>query len=281
MSKVQKIWLIIAIALVAIGSLTFVGTLVVLDFDFTKLDTQQYETNTYEVSEDFDKISIDVATTNISFLPSDDGKCKVVCYEEEKVKHSVTVQNGSLVIKSVDTRKWYEHIGVSFESMKMTVYLPKDAYVSLSINTDTGNVEMPKDFVFESTAVDTDTGHIDWYASVLGTLEIETDTGKIQLTDVNCKSITAKSDTGGISLKNTIATELFSIESDTGNVKFEHSDAASIFVKTATGNVTGTLLSEKVFITETATGRIDVPKTNSGGRCEITTATGNIALSIN
>ena len=63
-------------------------------------------------------------------------------------------------------------------------------------------------------------------------------------------------------------------------MRFENSDAAQISVKTSTGDVTGTLLSEKVFITETSTGTIRVPKTITGGKCEITTSTGNIKIDI-
>lgn len=70
------------------------------------------------------------------------------------------------------------------------------------------------------------------------------------------------------------------MESDTGEVNFEKSDATSIVVRTDTGDVTGTLLSEKVFLTETETGNTDVPKTTAGGTCEITTSTGDIEIEI-
>lgn len=81
-------------------------------------------------------------------------------------------------------------------------------------------------------------------------------------------------------MKNVIATEKFSIERSTGDVTFDGADAAEIFVKTDTGDVKGSLLTDKVFITETDTGRVDVPKTTIGGRCEITTDTGDISIEI-
>ena len=56
--------------------------------------------------------------------------------------------------------------------------------------------------------------------------------------------------------------------------------AAEILIKTDTGDVKGSLLSEKVFVVQTDTGSIDVPKTVSGGRCEITTDTGDIKISL-
>ena len=60
-----------------------------------------------------------------------------------------------------------------------------------------------------------------------------------------------------------------SIIERTGVVKFDGSDAAEIFVKTTAGNVTVSLLTDKVFVTKTDTGNINVPKIADGGKCEI------------
>ena len=49
---------------------------------------------------------------------------------------------------------------------------------------------------------------------------------------------------------------------------------------TDTGEVKGTLRSEKIFFTESDTGKISVPKSVTGGRCEITTDTGDIEIEI-
>ena len=61
---------------------------------------------------------------------------------------------------------------------------------------------------------------------------------------------------------------------------FDSSDAAEIFVKTSTGDVSGSLLTEKVFITDTSTGKVSVPKTTTGGKCELITSTGDIKIEI-
>ena len=57
-------------------------------------------------------------------------------------------------------------------------------------------------------------------------------------------------------------------------------DASEIFVKTDTGDVRGTLLSEKVFIIKTSAGDVSVPETVTGGKCEISTDTGDIKIGI-
>lgn len=319
MNKTTKTWLITAASLAVAGLILFVGSMVAYDWDFTNLGTVKYETNTYEVSGSFDRITIDVDTTKIEFAPSHDGRCSVVCLEAENVRHSAAVQNGTLAIDTVDTRKWYDHIGIFLGSPKITVFLPQNEYASLFIETDTGDIAIPKDFAFEELTIKGDTADVECSASVSnvmeiklstgdirvdgasagrirlitktggihvksvvseGNIDIETDTGDVKLTDTTCADLTAESDTGTISLKNVVAAGNFSIESDTGDVRFENSDAAQISVKTDTGDVTGTLLSDKVFITGTSTGHVSVPKTVTGGKCEITTSTGDIGIDI-
>lgn len=319
MRRAGKIWLVAAAALVALGGILFTGAMFANDWDFNKLSTTTYTTNTYEVDDDFTSISIDVETTRIEFAPADDGRCRVVCFEDEKVRHAASVRNGTLVIDTVDTRKWYEYISFTLKQPKMTVYLPQNAYDSLRIETDTGDITIPKDFTFRTLQIEGDTADVDCFASAsqsiairlstgnihleqiaaqslelttdtgrirVGTadvgahIRIKTDTGRVELTDVACHDLYAESDTGDITLKNVIAAGNCTVESDTGDITFDRSDAAALSVKTDTGDITGTLLSDKIFLTRTSTGRISVPKTVTGGRCELQTSTGDIRIEI-
>ncbi len=318
MSK-NKLWIIIAISLLAVGFLIFSGAMIALSFDFTALSTVTYETNTYELSEDFNKISIDADAAEIEFVLSDNKQCKIVCVEKEKLKYSVAVKDKTLTIGTVNTRKWYDYIGISFGEAKITVYLPKTEYASLHIKGSTGDIEIPKDFEFETVDISASTGAVACYASASelmkiklttgdirvenasvgmldlsvttggvtassvnceGDIKVAVSTGKTKLTDISCKGFISSGSTGKVILKNVIAAGNFSVERSTGDVIFEGSDAAEIYVKTSTGDVTGTLLSEKVFITETNTGSVDVPKTVTGGKCEIKTSTGDIKIDI-
>ena len=279
MKKSTKIWLITATSLVALGCIMFSVAMTKIHWDFTKLSTVKYETNTYEVTDDFNSISMLTDTADILFVQSDDKICKVVCYEMSDMKHTTTVQNNTLTINVTDEREWYDHIGITLGSPKITVYLPKTEYDSLAIKEDTGDIEVPEVFKFKSIDIATSTGDI-IIAGVTceGDIVINVSTGKANLTDIKCKSLISDGSTGDISLKNVIATEKFSIERSTGDVKFDGCDATEIWVKTDTGDVTGKLLSEKIFITETSTGDVNVPKSTNGGKCEITTSTGDIHI---
>ena len=293
-----KTWLIIAAFLVLIGCILFAGVMTSLRWDFTGLATVQYETNTYEISEVFDGISMNTDTADIVFALSEDGECSVVCREKENAKHSVAVKDGTLTIEQIDNRTFHNFIGfigLNFGTPEITIYLPKTEYSSLRIDESTGDIKMPKDFTFKDVDITLSTGDVDFSASASGMIKIKTSTGNIRmenvsagtldlsvttgkvtasgvtcagdvtigastgdacLSDITCRSVISTGDTGDISLKNVIAAEKFSIERSTGDVRFENSDAAEIFVETDTGYVTGSLLSDKVFIVQTDTGDI-------------------------
>ena len=113
MTQRTKRWLIIAICLVLFGSILFVGALTAAKGDFVKLSSKNYVTNSHIISEGFDSLSIQADTADILLIPSTDGRCVVECYEEEKVRHDVSVEDGTLTLRVNDRRMWYDHIGVS------------------------------------------------------------------------------------------------------------------------------------------------------------------------
>ena len=319
MSKKIKLWLITATSFIVAGAIMFVVGMTLNGWDFTKLSTVKYETNAYNIEDGFKSISIETYTSDIKFVLSNDGICRVVCTERENVNHSVVVRNGKLEIKAVDTREWYEYIELGFGSEKITVYLPDAEYASLLIKASTSDITIPKDFKFENIDISVSTGDVETQASASSGMKINTSTGNVSVKDVTsgkinisvsmgnvhlssvksdsdikikvstgdsklknieCGSVISSGSTGDIELKNVVATKLFSLERSTGNIIFDKCDANEIFAETSTGDVKGSLISDKVFITKTDTGDIDVPKSIVGGRCEITTDTGDIDITI-
>lgn len=319
MKRSTKIWLIVATSLILLGSIIFTGALAMSNFDFSRLSTAKYETNTYDITEDITSISIDTDTADIVFIASDD-KASVECYEKKSEKHSVTVENGKLTVKRESTKKWYQYIEFfNFSSPKITVNLPTGEYGDIYITGSTGKVSISNGFTFgnvfikrstgnvsllsegagdvtvkcstgsitakgvnaRSLSLITSTGHIT--ASDItceGNMNVKVSTGKTTLSNVSCNDLATEGDTGNITLNGVIAAGRIDIERSTGDVRFEGCDAAELHVETDTGNVRGSLLTDKIFFTETDTGKVNIPKSTSGGVCEIETDTGDIIITV-
>ena len=279
MSKNTKKWLFIATSFIIIGCIIFGGVMMILNFDFRKLSTVKYEENKYIIGDEFRNINIDTNTADIKIEPSYEEECKIVCYEEEKVKHTVKVVNDTLQISVSDQRKWYDHIGVSVDNTKITVYLPKNfVFENISIKASTADIKA-ENLNVGRIELSVSTGDITLNSiNCENEVDVSVSTGKTKLTDVFCNSLFSSGSTGDISLDNVIANREISINRSTGDVKLNRCDASALLIKTDTGDVNGSLLSDKVFITQSDTGRIDVPKTVTGGKCEITTDTGDITI---
>jgi hypothetical protein len=288
-------------------------------WDFKKLTTFKYQTNNYEITEDFSNILVESSTANIVFVKSTDGKCKVDCYEKEKLTHVVEVVDDTLTIKVNDKRKWYDYVGIDFDIEVITVSLPETSYNNLVVNSNTSDVQIPSGFNFNSINVTVSTGDITNKATTVDGIKIKTTTGNICVENssakfidlsvstgkisiqnvevlndvkfnvstgksivknVTCKSLTSSGSTGDVNLENVIVNEILNVKRSTGDVNLTKVDANEIRIKTSTGDVKGSILTEKVFIVNTDTGKKVVPNTTTGGRCEITTSTGDIVITI-
>ena len=202
-----------------------------------------------------------------------------------------------------------------FQKVKVTVYIPEGTYNTFKVRNSTGTVVVHANYTFDSFDVKTSTGSINSSANSLNQIKAESSTGSINIKDVTAKSVNLKASTGSVHLTNAVVTEdveayastgsvnlenvkcenfktdgssgtarltnvivndKIDIRRSTGSVKLVDSDANSLYIKTSTGSVNLTLLSEKVFYATSGTGSVSVPKSTTGGMCEIHSSTGSI-----
>ena len=308
-----------ALILLVVGALIAVAALFSMKFDFHRLGTRTTVTNTYAPTGEFRDILVSVDTAEVSFLPAEDGKLKVVCVEEKGSEHIVSTLSGKLTIQEVDTRNWLERFGVSTEKTSVTVYLPGKEYGLLNLGAHTGDVTVPANFRFERVVMTASTADIDFRAGVEGSVEIRTSTGDITLggirassleltastghirvsdsviegsvsasagtgrvflTDVNCAEARVRTSTGAVEFTRVLASDALRAETTTGDVRFDRSDAPEIWAETDTGDVTGTLLTPKIFEADTDTGKVKLPRSEPGGYCTLKSDTGDFVLEI-
>ena len=315
MSKSKQIWLTVASCIIVIGILFFLIVMTILEWDFSKLSTVSYEKNDYTISESYRDISIVASNADVEFIQNKNIATTIICYEETGARHSVHVNEGRLEVLQENEKKWYEKINIHFGNPKITVILP-NACGQVSVKTGTGDVILPDDFTFDRIDVSVSTGSVRCGADTLEETKIRTSTGRIHLFDSHCGKLSLRTTTGNISVEKTYCEDdayfevstgktyvydfysrhltskgdtgdihlikvtplKLSVVRSTGDVLLEECDASEIFVETDTGDVEGTILSEKIFETTSDTGKIEVSKTASGGLCKIATDTGDIKI---
>lgn len=312
--------LFVAVGLVVTGGILAGCSLFAMGGSFQAVTGMHKPIQTVDyIEEHFSKVEIEYDTLDVTFFPSEDGTCYYVAKTYNNMFCDAKVENDTLIIGQNDGRKWYQHIGFFWGKTSLEVYLPKSTYDRLTLSGHTGNVTIGDDFSFDTVRITTTTGNVNISAAVTELLDIQsttgninilssspktltvecttgncfmrginvqeelsakTSTGNIGLIDVACGELELRTSTGNGELENVIAAGNATLHSSTGDWELNGFDAANITMNTATGDVEGTLLSEKIFLTDTNTGDVDVPRTTTGGKCEITTDTGDIEIDI-
>ena len=327
MRKSTLIWLIVAAALLLTGSILFIAVMSANNWDISAFSNREYENHIYDIREPFSDIIIHSDTADITFTtfavdPTgklDDQPSYVRVYEDPKLRHEVSVQNGVLVIELKDEKSWYDHINFyAMDNPSITISLRQVQYGTLLIEEETGDVVIPEGLSFDNILVSADTGDVCCYSSVSDRLGIQTSTGRIDVSDITasylgldaatgritvssvecdgfdalvstgritlndiiCKSFYSKGTTGDIRMTDVAVSGSMYIERSTGDVEFERCDAAKVYIGTDTGDVSGSFLSPKVFTIQADNGRVDVPWTFTGGDCKVITDTGDIHITI-
>lgn len=279
----------------------------------------EVETYTYENPNDFESIVIDVVESDVRVLRSSKGELQIICDESDRIYHEVRVENGTLYVTRNDTRRWFERIfSFDFREMTVTVYLPQELYAGIHAKSVSGDVIVEAGVIFDSAELKSTSGELSFYAATEGALsltsvsgdvdvhgsdvgtlsasstsgsieisrvranegvEVDTTSGDIGISHVTAVSLSADSTSGDARLENTVVTEHLKIETTSGDIELEACDAATLSIDSMSGEVEGTLLSGKMYSTETDSGSVRVPASTSGaGECRISTNSGDIYI---
>ncbi len=299
MKPFQKKYAYFALTLIAGGILIALCGMLAMGFDFTGMNTLNSVTNTCDVDETFTNIAVKGAECDIRLLPSEDGTCRVVCTESDSIRHSIEVVNGTLNITRHDRRSWYMHFGVWWGSMDIVIYLPESELGELNATSVSGDIEIPEDFSFETAALQSTSGDITCHAHVekdlsaattsgnirLGgsdceALSVSSTSGDISITDVRCRNAEAGTVSGNLKLSGVVAGEILRTKSVSGDTGLSRCDADALILSSTSGNIEGSLLTDKSFAANTTSGDVSLPQTSADTTCEVSTVSGDIAFSI-
>ncbi len=149
----------------------------------------------------------------------------------------------------------------------------------INIGTQSGAINA-ENIKTNNAAIDSHSGKVSLENLIAkGSLSAETQSGNVVLNG-SADSVTVNTYSGRVSFENVVAETSLSAETQSGNVVFNGCDAGEITVNTYSGGVSGTLLSDKIFVTRTYSGSINVPISSGTEICTISTQSGNINISV-
>ncbi|MBE6635802.1 MAG: DUF4097 domain-containing protein [Ruminococcaceae bacterium] len=223
-------------AVMLMGCILFLVALTMSGCSFVNIFSDKLDTNSYDITESFSDISVNADTADITFLPSEDGICRVVCRESKRLTHTPSVEDGRLTITCSRKTKWYDHI-MAFDNSSVTVYLPSEKYGRLAVSASTSDVKIPKDFSFDSIEISLSTGDVTSHASADEAIKITVSTGKILLGDISASSLEVGTSTGDITLsKITLSGDLITSVS-TGDIKISDLTCQNLSSDGTTGDI--------------------------------------------
>ena len=256
------------------------------------------------VQEDFDSVSVTSDVCSVELLPSDNGTAFVEYPAADGIGHSVTVENGVLNITWQDNRSPAARIGIYFgdeDIFRIRIYLPAAQLDALTVKTQSGDIDIGRGWSLgrvsltsasgdmevsgiscSDAELESASGDISLEASELSShLRVRSTSGDIKLQSVVCENLEIDSTSGDAQLRGVLASGEMRIETSSGDISLERCDGAQLELTASSGEVSGSLLSGKIFSAASVSGDIELPASlPSGGVCRIETASGDISVAV-
>ncbi len=226
-------------------------------------------------------------------LPDDTG---ITVYLPEKEYEAI---NASSYSGAIDIESGFSFDEANFDTSSGNIKASGMTAEKLDIQSYSGKIDISEISSSDNINVGTQSGAIHAGNVDANNVAVDSYSGKVSLENLIAKgsllvgtqsgnaalsgsadSVTVNTYSGRVNLENAIAKTSLSVETQSGNVVLNDCDAGEITVDTYSGSVSGSLLSDKIFVTSTYSGSVNVPISSGTEICTITTQSGNINLSI-
>ena len=246
MKKGKMILIILAVVLIITGGAMMAGAYLSLENNASsQLAAMEFVEKTHTVTDDFTMIRISTINSSIELLPSPDGVCRIVCDDNEKMYHKISVDEfetgAQLNIDQHDDWEWYEMLYGLYreEDLLLRIYLPKAEYALMHLDSSSGDITIAPDFKFD-------------------TLATLTGSGNASLIDLSVKNLTIQSSSGDIMLRNVEAESDVSAETISGFTRIENLQATNVTVASSSGDMNLELIASNYLRATSSSGNIMV-----------------------
>ena len=257
---------------------------------------------TVEITEDFDELWVEEISGDILLAASDDGKCRVESWETEHQKLNTKLVNGRLYIERENHEGWKTIFSgeMDFDGHKTVVYLPKDAYDRVHLETTSGEIRAAEKFTLGDVYLHSTSGEIELANAAAGEVNISATSGDLFLSDITaggvlvsatsgsisiakatCGSLEMKTTSGDFSVNDVAADSSVKAKTTSGDISFDRLKGEEIAMETTSGDIKGSIVGPMLrYESETTSGDIKVPDAQeNGGSFRAKTTSGDIEIS--
>ncbi len=230
----------------------------------------------------FDSVSITAGDADLTIAVSENGSAYAICYENEKVTYTLSVEDGTLYFREHDTRKWYEYIyfGFNISTRKVTLYLPEGEYAALLCEHGSGVFSCTDQAIsFRSATLKSQSGDAVFSLDIKEEMSITTSSANITLSDLTAEKIILRTVSGDVTITH-VAAGGISLKTNSGSIKLTDAEiAGSARFGAVSGDikVSNTYFAKTLEI-ETSSGTVRLSHTVADEGASVATSSGDIFL---
>ena len=190
----------VAVAVLIVGVVVMLAGFAMAGFDLNALASGgALVSRQYEAEGDVTELVVADRNADIVITPSEDGKVRLTCWENEEAAYDIREQDGMLYIEKVEQQQ--NGLGAWFgfhQSGKLEVEVP--AGVALDISNDNGAVQVDggAGISFPTVTIATDNAPIELRGAQVGAISLRNDNDSVTVENVTAETLNAETDNAPI-----------------------------------------------------------------------------------
>ena len=229
----------VAVALLIAGVVLALAGFAMAGFDFGNLNAGgALVERQYEVEGDVVELVVADRNADIVITPSEDGKARLTCWENEEAAYDIREEGGRLYIEKIEQRQ--NGLGAWFGfhlNGKLEIELPAGAHVDISNGNGAVRVDGGDGVSFPTVTIATDNAPIELRGAQVGAISLRNDNDSVTVENVTVETLNAETDNAPITL-NGVQAGTITLRTGNDNVRMEGVEADALEAVTDNGDVT-------------------------------------------
>ncbi|MCI8388900.1 MAG: DUF4097 domain-containing protein [Clostridiales bacterium] len=233
--KYKKI-LSVAFVLLIAGLVCMLAASMLVGFNWEKLNSEEFTEYSRTFDGKYNEIEIIDANVKVELIPTDD-KMKLVYYESDDTKYTISDEGSKLYIKKNERIKFFWFSFDIFSPDKLTLYIPADYVGDIKVSNSNGSINA-EGFDFAEADLGTINARINVIGCSFGKLKLSSMNGGITMNSCNADKADISTTNSSIDIENvTITSGALDISNLNGTIRITNTNANSLTAKTSNASV--------------------------------------------